>query len=404
MTARLRLAAFVAVAVVTVAVQVAPHRCAGGTSFPGYWVVARAVWAGTPAVQLYDDAWLAARMEAEGFPPDRMLGPPALALTASPVAPLPYPTARPVWLFAVLTPALLGALGWLAARDGSAAGIVLAGAWALSRPVEAGMAVGQIYPLMLLLHVAGLAAWARGRPRSGAAALAPMVLVRGWYGLLPALGWAVGRRPSGLVWTLGLAALGAAATLPLLGIEGWWYFLTEQSQEVAASERALVLAYQTWRSLALHLTTHHPRFGPDPPLAGLGVLPWLVGVAVVAGATLWAGRQRGPGTGDLGFALWTAASVLLAPFAEDHHMLLLALPSMVLWRAAPRTRLVVVVALLLLLPPWPYDRPDLLGGWRGLAAYPRVYGAAMLWAACAWACLQPEPTPGIPAAPPGSPA
>ena len=39
----------------------------------------------------------------------------------------------------------------------------------------------------------------------------------------------------------------------------------------------------------------------------------------------------------------------------------------------------VLVALALLLPDWQFDRPELLGGWRALLAYPRVYGIGLLW-------------------------
>ena len=78
------------------------------TSFPGYWLVGRELAAGTPVVHLYDDAWLAGRMAEHGFPRDRMLGPPPLALTALPVCWLPYRAARSLWVLGLLTPALVG--------------------------------------------------------------------------------------------------------------------------------------------------------------------------------------------------------------------------------------------------------------------------------------------------------
>lgn len=371
-------AAWLALGAVVVWTRVLPHLDAVTTSFPGYWLVAREVLSGTPAEQLYDDAWLAARMAAHGFPADRMLGPPPLALTAVPVAWLPYPAARAVWMLAVLTPALLGGVAWLARRLPPLQGLALGAAVLLGRPAAAGMEVAQVYPVLLVLHLAALEGWRRGRPRSGLA-LAPVVLLRGWHGLLQCLGWVVAGRWRGAAWAAAGFFGGALLTLPLLGWGGWRHLLLVQSAELADSPTAMATAYQTWRSLALHLTTLHPTYSPDPPLAGGGPWLWWIGAAALVASGLWAGRRLRPGTGA-GFAMWTTLALLLAPYAEDHHMLLAAIPAFVLWEEAPRARAGVVAALVLLLPDWGFDRPTLLGGWRSLAAYPRVWGLLVLHA------------------------
>ncbi len=375
---------FIAVALTAVVLhrQVVPHLDAVGTSFPGYWVVAREIRAGTPAVKLYDDAWLAERMAAEGFPSDRMLGPPTLSLTALPVSGWEYPLARKIWLLGVLTPALLGSVAWLAAPLGLRAGAVFAAAVALSQPVAAGMAVGQVYPLMLALHCVGLWGWRRDRPLIGGLGLAPMVLARGWYGLPQTAGWLVAGRLRGALATPLWATAGGLITLPLVGAAAWRFFLLEQVPQSTNADTTMALAYQTWRSLALHLTTFHPALGPDPPLPGLGSGPYLIGAGVIAAATLLAGRHLRPGASGVGFALWTCAALLGAPFAEDHHMLLAALPAAVLWAEAPKQRGWVLAAAVLLVPDWGFDRPELLGGWRSLAGYPRVFGVGMLWMGC----------------------
>ena len=371
--------AWLALAAWTVARQVLPHLDAIGSSFPGYWVVAREVAAGTPAIQLYDDAWLAARMAAEGFSADRMLGPPALALTALPVAGLPYATARAVWMLAVLTPCLLGSVYALCRRLPPAHGLALGAALLLGRPTEAGMEVAQVYPLFLLFHVIALDGWRRGAPIRGGLALAPVMLTRGWHGLPQALGWLVAGRWRGAAVALGGVVAGALLTLPVLGAASWWHFVTVQSREAADSPYAFVTSYQTWRSLALHLTSFDPAFGPDPPLPGAGPVPWLVGAAVIAAVTVWAGRRARPGSGA-GFALWTTTALLLAPFAEDYHYVLAAVPLVVFWEEAPRRRAALVLAMVLILVDWDFDRPTLVGGWRSLAAYPRVWGALVLLA------------------------
>ena len=370
---------WLALAALTVWAQVLPHLDAIGSSFPGYWLVARELTLGTPAIQLYDDAWLAARMTAEGFPPDRMLGPPALALTALPVAWLSYGNARAVWMIGVLTPCMFASVALLCRRLPPTHGLALGAALLLGRPTEACMEVAQVYPVFLLFHVIALEGWRRDQPWRGGLALAPVILTRGWHGLPQAIGWLVGGRWRGTGAATSGVVLGGLLTLPLLGTAAWWHFLTVQSREVAHSPTAFVTAYQTWRSFALHLTSFDPVFGPDPPLPGAGVWPWVLGAAIIAAATVWAGRRLRPGAGA-GFALWTTAALLLAPFAEDYHFVLAAIPVVVWWEEAPRRRAALVLAMLLLWVDWGFDRPELIGGWRSVAAYPRVWGGLVLLA------------------------
>lgn len=369
--------------------RILPNLDASTTSFPGYWLAGRLVLEGTPVVQLYDDAWLAARLAEHGFSGDRLLGPPAVTLTLVPLAWLPYTTARAIWMLAVLGPALLGSLWWLGRRLGPTTGLLFAGAVALGRPAEAGLEVAQTYPLMLALHCLALWAWRSDRPLVGALGLAPMMLTRGWHGLPQALGWLCSGRWRGTAWALGLTVVLIVATVPVLGLAAWEHFFLVHAREAVDSQTAYVLAYQSWRSLALHLTTFDPVLSPDPPLLGLGRALWLGGVAVVGAASLFAAprlARRAPlddqARSGLGFALWTCVALLLAPFAEDHQMLLAALPAAVLWAELPVARPLVLAALALLLPAWDFDRPQLLGGWRSLLAYPRVYAVGLLWLGC----------------------
>ena len=363
---------------VVLAVRAWPHLTTATTSFPGYWTVARLILEGTPAVDLYQGDVLARRLATEGFSGDRMLGPPGLALTLLPLAWLPYRVARTVWMLGLLVPALALSLTWLGRRVGGGAGVAFALLWAWSRPVQAGFEVGQVYPLFLGLHCLALRAWEGDARRLGGLALAPLLFLRGWHGLPQAFGWLWSRRPAGALWAgLGVGAL-VVTTLPLLGVASWRHFVLVHAREAAQSETASALAYQTWRSLALHLTTSHPQYSPAPPLVGLGPWPWLVGVAAIAIASLWATRRLAP-QDPLGFAIWTLVATLLAPFAEDHQLVLVALPAAALWRRMPGARALVAVALLLLLPAWRFTDPALSPGWAALWAYPRVYGMLLLW-------------------------
>jgi Glycosyltransferase family 87 len=358
--------------------QAWPHLTTATTSFPGYWTVARMLLEGTPAVDLYQNELLAQRLAAENFSGDRMLGPPGLALTLLPLAWLPYTTARAIWILGALVPALALCLAWLGRRVGGVAGVVFALWWAWSRPVQAGFEVGQVYPLFLVLLCLGLHAWEVDKARLGGLALAPLVFLRGWHGLPQAFGWLWSRRPAGTLWAgVGIVGL-VVVTLPLLGIAAWRHFVFVHAAEAVQADTASALAYQTWRSFALHLTTFHPRYSPSPPLSGLGPWLWVLGVAAISLGSLWATRRLSP-RDPLGFAIWTLVATLLAPFAEDYQLVLLAMPAAVIWSGAPRGRAAVVVALLLLLPAWHFNDPALSPGWLALKAYPRVYGSLLLW-------------------------
>src|SRR5207247_1395189 len=89
----------------------------------------------------------------------------------------------------------------------------------------------------------------------------------------------------------------------------------------------------------------------------------------------------------LAFAAWAALSVVLSPVSLDYHYSLV-LPSIAIvlayWRDTRPARafsLVVAAAIVLIGAPLPYKSPMLsVGGWA-LLAYPKLYGALLIWAA-----------------------
>jgi hypothetical protein len=57
----------------------------------------------------------------------------------------------------------------------------------------------------------------------------------------------------------------------------------------------------------------------------------------------------------------------------------------------------LALAALLLGAPLPYKAPQIQAGWRALAAYPRGYGAYLLWGWIGWALVGPNARRGGPA-------
>jgi hypothetical protein len=93
----------------------------------------------------------------------------------------------------------------------------------------------------------------------------------------------------------------------------------------------------------------------------------------------------------LSLALAAALMTANAPLGESYHYVLV-LPSLIvaLWwawqaRAGKAAWLALGSVILLIAAPLPYTDPRLAAGWWSLLAYPRVYGAYLLWGWLAWA-------------------
>lgn len=370
------------------------------TSFVGYWFVAKEVAAGTPVVELYDDARLAERMAAEGIAlRETFLGPPTLALTLYPLAQKSYVEARHAWLWGFSLPAVVLSLLVLRPLAGRW-GWPLAAALLWSPGVVANLGVGQVYGVILALHVGAAHAMSAGRPLLAACVTAPMLAMRGWYGLPLVLAWAWRRQWRAALGTLGVAVALAALALPWTGTESWMYFVSRQLGAAASEPWAGTPAFQTLRSLVLHVTTASPLWGPAPPIPAPGAAPWaLLGLGALL---VWAlGRGLRAADAHLAVALVCVLEVVLSPFAQEYHYTLALLPVMV---AAGRARGPVDGALLatgtlLLLLPWDVQHPDRMGGWVALAAYPRLYGLLLVGGVLARVASRVELNPSPPPPP-----
>ena len=146
-----------------------------------------------------------------------------------------------------------------------------------------------------------------------------------------------------------------------------------------------VTAYQSASSFFAHLFAADAIWNPGP-VADLPVLATILGVAATVaalGATIWLGRS---GRVDVAIGAAVAAGVLVLGLAQEYHFAMLLVPAAVAlarWFAdAPRPPLDglwLALALALLAAPLPYEDPVLTVGWTALLAYPRLYGAWLLW-------------------------
>jgi hypothetical protein len=369
-----------------------PSARADTFGFASYYTSARLAMAGELDPRIYDNAWFQAREGELGLRND-IYGhqPPTMALVMIPVAWLSPASARAAWLaLDLLWLALGGLLAAAAAARGARAGpaavalmLILV---ALFPPLRAELRYAQIYTLMALWYAAWLYGFVTGRDWLCGAALAALALVKLagaplWLLLLAAGRW----RACAWAAALWLAAL--VASLPLVGADTWRAYLGDRAGDLAANPVFGVTALQTLVSLLRQLFVYDPQYTPAPLVhaPALATALWIA-LAVVLVALTLAGARRAP---LLSGCAALCVVVPLQPAGEQHHYVLLLAPLFVAIILARRlvtlspaaVVLAAAGAALLLAPTYFLDNAAWAGWPRALLAYPRLYGALLLWAA-----------------------
>jgi hypothetical protein len=257
---------------------------------------------------------------------------------------------------------------------------------ALFRPLHADLRAGQVYTLLALCYTLWLYGFVAGRDRACGAALAALALLKlaGWplWLLMVAT-----RRWRGLGWAIGCGVGVGLLTLPLFGLDFWLVYLFRQAPAISAEPIYAVPAFQTLAGLLRQLLVFDPRWSPRPLVDApwLALALWWAAALALLGATLRLARRE-PATA----ALATLCLVVpLQPAGEQYHYtLLLGVVLVVLlapnaWDRRRFWAMMGVVGGLMLLvgPPYFLDTAAWSGWPWALLAYPRMYGALLLWAA-----------------------
>ncbi len=419
MSARLSSAALIILVAIFLAGVVWPAAQKSTHSFAAYYTASRLLVEEGLDARIYDDAWFRAQTETatDGAASDIFnANPPTMALLALRVAGLPHETARVVgtWLNAIgLGGALVLIAYTLRLRSGSLLlGVALG---LLGAPTIAQFRLGQAYVVVLLLYILvwlGLRSgrdWLVGMGLAFALVLklagAPLWLFVLFLGRWRALAWAAG---------ISLAVV--ALSMPFISLDAWRAFFFETLPRAAQSPTVASTAYQSLPGFWAQLLRGDPVFNPAP------ILDWPFGAALftaldilaIVGVTLLFARRLPI---DIGFAAATVASVSIVPFAEQHQYIVMILPVMI---ALARLQLVIpqwprpldgasearnlfsdagigdssgtkfprndviwkgllVMAIALIALPLPYQSPQLANGLLAFLAYPRLYGALLLW-------------------------
>jgi hypothetical protein len=347
--------------------------------FLAYYAAGQAIKDGEPGARLYDEQWFSARVAAlsGGRVYDiYFVNTPVLAVSWLPLAYLPVESARRLWLglstlaLALSIAILASQFGWSRQLPGIAA---LTALFTLPTPVREQFNLGQMYAILLLLHMTGWQAYARRKD-------AVTGIVLGLAMALKLSGWPIGvlliarRRWKALTWSIVTGAVAAVMSLPWVGIDSWRTLLLVTIPEAVQSPFAALPAYQDTTGFWQHLLRYDAHWNPNPIVdapALAGVLTMATTVAACVALVL---RPR---PAHVSFAAAVALIELLSPFAEQFHYLLLMLPVAVLWQQTWLLRsagalCTAFVASLLIACPIDYQLSQ--SGWAVLLNYPRLLG------------------------------
>ena len=356
---------------------------------PAYRVAAQLILSGQFDARVYDDAWFSAQVVAEtnGAVSDILSpSPPTLPLLFLPIEWSSGTVLNVTWAAANLMAALsairlsLGALRRYGHVD-SRLFAVISGVVLVSAPLQENLLRGQIYLFILLLHAIVFWAVAYERDRLAGVALALLLTLKInglpiWMVLIALRRWRVLKWA--VVSTLGLVAI----SLPITGIDVWRAYLTQTIPSHMLSSIAGVPAYQTVNGFFQHLFHYDLTWNPAPLfdtqwLASLGA----IGVGVSLMAITWTRSRRVPHSHAVGAGV--VLSAILSPQAEQYHFLILTVPFAVavsMWpRWSRRSQAGLALAAVLVCLALPYKDPRLWPGAIAILAYPRLYGALILW-------------------------
>lgn len=349
------------------------------------------------APQLYEQDRFIALILETGFPPISDIFAPNLPTTTLMMLPfLPFSLAVGNGLYYLLMlPAWTLGLGLLAStlRLPRRWGVWLAAAAWLYAPLRANLSRGQVY-VYLFVAVCLIFWLVSRRKETWAGAVAGFLLVVKTAGVWFLLELGVMGR-----WRWLLAAGAATGSIlllsyPLIGPEVWTTYWQGLPTYLEA-QYPPVTAIQSVGGMLRQWFIYDPVWNPTP-LAHwpgvVGVLRW--GILLVSlGITVWAARPRPRSEAAqlLWLALLMALVVTNAPAAEDYHYLLV-LPSFVVagwwgWQQKMSWRAWVVLgaAFALVALRIKFTEPFFSQGFVALLAYPRVYGAYLLWGWLLWA-------------------
>ena len=352
--------------------------------FAAYYTASRLILEHRGGPIFYDDTAFQAQVAAKtsGQAADIFwANPPTMGLMFIPLATLSISDARYIWTLISLISLILAV---------TISGLVIfktpfrtkefyfsASILFLSVPVARNFQFGQVYIFLLLIYVTALLAlrynfdWLAGFLTAFALALKasglPLLVLLALRGR-----WQL------IVWTLITFAVMTFLSIPLVGVSTWLIYLFDVIPQFLADPVIAVTAYQTVPGFIRHLFIYNPIWNPDP-LADWPMFASIIGLLIAlefVGISSW-GSQRT--SLEWTFCIGLLLSLILVPVAEQHHYVLLFPAFLLAVHSSNVPKWLLFVAAALIVLPLEYMNKNLSSGWWALLAYPRLYGAILLF-------------------------
>ncbi len=352
--------------------------------------------------QAYDNEWYGQQVQATtGQPIAEILTPslPTVSLIAIPLISLSPQIARDTWIWLSLLLLLVALSILMATHYKLNQGHVNLLLWLvfiafalIFPPVAANFYIGQSIILFFCLFALTFFGLVTGRDWLVGLTLG-LALILKTTGLALWLLLLIHRRWSALGWGLGTAVGIALLSLPWIGVDTWRAY-AQAAWNVTAGPIMAVSAYQTTAGFLAHLFQFDPVWNPNPVIDWPNVARFLTLFITLATITitLWLGRDKSSAV-DF-FAALVPLSVVLLPVGEEHHFIILLIPIFILMidlfqpvsqqKIFSMQWILLGIALFLLVAPIPYKHTSLSVGWLALLAYPRLYGAWLVWGVVIW--------------------
>lgn len=392
-----------AAALLFVCARVIPSAGELSHGFAAYYTSAWLLLDGVDPAGFYRNRWFMEQTIALGFQdsPDIFhVNTPATALIMLPFAWLSPDGARAGWI--ILNAGMVALAVLLLARVLRDAGLSLPWrsplVWLLAaytfayNPVWENIRYGQVYIALLVLLVLALGAYVRDQNGRFGGFLGLMLFFKSSGTLLWLLP-VIERRYRALAAGIGTILAGIVVSAPLLGLRAWWEY-AQWLPSLFDQPWSGVTAYQTTTSLIHHNLKASDRYNTQPILD----LPWLAGplttlasILVVAAIVAFGwvlARQLPKRMARLArFGLVTALAIPLQPLGEEYHYTLV-LPAVWVTLALAAageaglrsgiTRFLGLSGAVLLAVPIEITNAWFEPGFRGLLAYPKLYGSFLV--------------------------
>jgi hypothetical protein len=357
--------------------------------FVAYYTSARLLIEGEDPIRFYDRRWFQSHIAR--FEPTVLeifsANPPTMSLLLLPLSALGYDEARAVWVsFSFLI--VIATMAWLlsALRVSRLWAPALVAFTFLYQPLVATFEHGQFYAVGLALLTVVFHGYRKGGDLAIGLPLGVLLITKtAGLAIWPLL--VIAKRWRAMAWGIGVAAVTVLISWPWIGAGAWSLYLREASQ-VTREPLLAVTAYQTVFGFCHHL------FGwggaqigaPVIQLPALATaLTWILSGGLL---TLTALVALGSRASDVMFAAFVLLGLILTPVTGLSHFTLALLPIAILVAEAPRQHaryaLLMIAGALLVGADLPYRSPRLADGLLAVFAYPKLYGALLLWGLALW--------------------